>query len=57
MQGLEKCDERGGLRRSQVLAIRRHVAPSLDYLTDQLVLSQPDGDAVQSWASLPAQLA
>src|SRR5713226_5479775 len=54
MQGLEKCDERRGLCRTQVLPVRRHVAASLDHLADELVLREPHGDAIQSWASLAA---
>src|SRR5260370_37286462 len=56
MQGLEKCDERRGLCRTQVLPVRRHVAASLDHLADELVLREPRGDAIQRRASLPAQL-
>src|SRR4029077_13524623 len=56
MQGFEKCDERRGLCRTQVLPVRRHVAASLDHLADELVLCKPQSNAVQSWASLPAQL-
>src|SRR5713226_3803461 len=56
MQGLEKCDERRGLCRTQVLPVRRHVAASLDHLADELVLREPHGDAIQRRASLPAQL-
>src|SRR5216683_2876563 len=56
MQGLEKCDERCGLCRTQILPIRRHVAASLDHLANELVLCQPHGDAIQRRASLPAHL-
>src|SRR5258706_4168717 len=56
MQSLEKCDERRGLCRTQVLPVRRHVAASLDHLADELVLREPHGDAIQRRASLPAQL-
>src|SRR5713101_7097677 len=56
MQGLEKCDERSGLCRTQVLPIRRHVATSLDHLADELVLREPHRHTIQRWASLPAQL-
>src|SRR5258708_1615568 len=56
MQGLEKCDERRGLCRTQVLPVRRHVAASLDHLADELVLCEPHGDAIQRRASLTAQL-
>src|SRR5713101_2583532 len=56
MQGFEKCDERRGLCRIQVLSVCRHVAASLDHLADELVLREPHGDAIQRRASLPAQL-
>ena len=38
MQRSEKCDQRGRFRRTQILAIRRHVAAALDHLADELVL-------------------
>src|SRR5260370_38941867 len=56
MQGLEKCDERRGLCRTQVLPVRRHVAVALVRLADELVLREPHGDRIQRRASLPAQL-
>src|SRR4029077_18526586 len=56
MQGLEKCDERRGLCRTQVLPVRRHVAASLDHLADELVLCKPNGNAIQSRTSLPSYL-
>src|SRR5882672_5946435 len=56
MQGFEKCHERRGLCRTQVLPVRRHVAASLNHLSDELVLREPHGDAIQRRASLPAQL-
>src|SRR5258708_27122867 len=56
MQRFEECDERGGLRGTQILPICRHVAASLDHLADELVLRQSHRNAVQSWASLSAIL-
>ena len=55
MQGLEKCDKRRGLRRTQVLSVRRHVAASLDHLADELILREPHGDAVERRTPLPAE--
>src|ERR1700756_894 len=54
MQGLEKCHERSGLRRTQVLSVRWHVTAALNHLADELILREPHGDAVQHRASLPA---
>src|SRR5689334_12082778 len=56
MQGLKKCDERGGLRWTQILSVGWHVAAALNHLADQLVLCQPYGHAVETGASLPALL-
>src|SRR5580704_5726276 len=55
MQGLEKCDKRRGLSRTQVLPVRRHVAASLDHLADELVLREPHGDAVERRTPLSAE--
>ena len=52
MQGFEKCDERGGLRRAQILAVRRHVATALNHLADELVLRQPQRDTVECRTAL-----
>src|SRR5438270_2120866 len=56
MQDFEKCDERGGLRRAQILAVRRHVATALDHLADELVLRQPHRNIVECRTALPAAL-
>src|SRR5262245_47827526 len=53
MQRLEKCDECGGFRRTQVFSISRHVAASLNYLPDELVVREPHSDGVQGGASVP----
>ena len=53
MQGFEKCDECSGLRRTQVLPIRRHVAAALDHLADELVLREPHGNTVQAGPRCP----
>src|ERR1700741_3672430 len=57
MQGFKKCDQSGSLGRSQILSVCRHVAASLDYLSNQLILGKPHGDAVESRTSLPALVA
>src|SRR5215470_9609386 len=54
MQCFEKCDERGCLRGAQILAVRWHIAASLDHLPDELVLREPRSNTVESGASLPA---
>src|SRR5262245_20728157 len=53
MQRLEKCDECGGFRRTQVFSISRHVAASLNYLPDELVVREPYGDGVHGGPSGP----
>src|ERR1700751_5921298 len=57
MQGFKKCDQRGSLGRSQILSVRWHVAASLDYLTNQLILGKSHGNTVKSRTSLPALVA
>src|ERR1700693_1784526 len=57
MQRLQKCDERACLRRAQVLSVRRHISATLDHLANQLVLSQPYGNTVESRTSLPTLVA
>src|SRR5690349_6656186 len=57
MQGLEKRHERCRLRRHQVLAVRRHVAASLNHLADELILRQPHSHAIQSRTAFAAILA
>src|ERR1700693_6419569 len=56
MQSLQKRNQGRGLRRAQILSVRRHVAASLDYLPNQLVLRQSHRDTVQSRTSLPTAL-
>src|ERR1700730_10917008 len=56
MQSFQKCDQGRRLRRTQILAVRWHVPATLDYLSNQLVLSQSPRDTVQSRPSLPATL-
>src|SRR5882762_1242621 len=52
MQRLEERDQRGGLRRAEVLSVGRHVAAALDYLADQLVLCERDGDSIEGRPAL-----
>ena len=47
MQCFEKRHQSGGLRGTQVLSIRGHIAAALDDLADQLILREPDGDGVE----------
>jgi hypothetical protein len=56
MQGFEKRHESGGLRRAEILAVRRHVAAALDYLADKLVLRQAYRNAIECRTALPATL-
>src|SRR5581483_278558 len=49
--------ERCSLRWRQVLAVRRHVAASLNHLPDELVLRQPHSHRVQSRTAFSAILA
>ena len=57
MQGLEKRDQRRGFRWTQVLAVGRHVAASLNHLADELVLREPNRDTVKRRPSLAARVA
>src|SRR5262245_39177409 len=54
MQRPEKRDEGRGLRRTEVLAVRRHVAPPLKHLLNELVLREAHRDAVETRAALAA---
>src|ERR1700752_2045930 len=54
MQCFQECDQRSGLRRTQILPIGRHIAAALDHLPYELVLGEPHRNAVQSGPSLPA---
>jgi len=52
MKSLKKCNQRGCLRRTQVLPISGHVTATLNHLTDQLILRKAYSDTVKRWASL-----
>ena len=54
MQCFKKCDERGYLRRVQIVAVCGHVAAPLDHLADELVQREPYSNTVESRTSLPA---
>src|ERR1700690_636572 len=57
MEGLKESDQRGRLRRTQVVSVGRHIASALDYLPDELVLREPHCDAIQGWPPLSARIA
>src|ERR1700730_9586126 len=52
VQRLEESNERRSLCWTQVVPIGRHVAASLNDLTDELVLRETDRNAIQRWPSL-----
>src|SRR5215469_13652100 len=54
MQSFEKCDKRGGLCWTQILTVRRHVATTLNHLPNELILREPNSNAVESGAPLSA---
>src|SRR5277367_2260213 len=56
MKSHEKRNQRRGFRRTQVFSVGRHVAAALDDLSNQLILCEPHGDAVERRASLAAQI-
>jgi hypothetical protein len=56
MQGFKKCDQSGSFGRSQIFSVRWHVSAALDYLSNQLILGKPHGDAVKRRPSLAAQV-
>src|ERR1700691_5206132 len=54
MQRLKKRDQRRGFRRTQILAVRGHIAAALDHLPNQLILRQTSGHGIQSRSALSA---
>src|SRR5215475_7720842 len=56
MQSLEKRNQGGRLRRTQIFSIGRHVSASLNHLADELVLREPHCDRVKRGPSLAAQI-
>src|SRR6516225_9215107 len=57
MQRFKKCDQSSSLGRSQILSVGWHVAASLDYLANQLILRLAHCDTVKRRPSLAAQVA
>src|SRR3984885_6778281 len=57
VQGLEESYERRSLCRTQAVPIGRHVAAALNHLPNELVLRQPNGNAVQGWSPLSTRVA
>src|SRR5271155_1352342 len=57
VQGLKERYERGGLCRTQVVPVGRHVSAALDHLPDELVPGKPHGNAIQRWPPLSARVA
>src|SRR5262249_10196499 len=53
-QGPHERDQRSDLRRAEILAICRHIAPALDYLADQLAIGQSRRNVVERRAALTA---
>ena len=56
MQRLEKRDECSCLGRPQVLSVGRHVAATLDYLSDQLIVGEPESDLIQFRSAFPSSI-
>src|SRR5262245_64365654 len=54
MQGPHERDQSRDLRRAEVPAIGRHIAPALDHLPDQLVSGQARRHVVERRAALAA---
>src|SRR5215468_9701024 len=57
MQGLHERHQCGDLRRTEILAIGRHIAAALDHLPDQLVAGQARRHIVERRAALAAAAA
>src|SRR5580704_2030351 len=57
MQRLEERDESRRFRGAQILAVGRHVAATLDHLSNQLILRQAYSHGVQSRTALSALVA
>ena len=56
MQSFKKRNQGSRLRRTQILSVSGHVAASLDHLSNQLILREPYGNAVERGSSLPAKV-
>ena len=47
MEGFKEGNECSCFRRAEIFAVGRHVAAALDHLTNDLVMSEAHGDAVE----------
>jgi hypothetical protein len=56
MKSLQEGDQSRCLRRTQVLAIRGHVAAALYDLANELIFSEPGRNGVQSWSPLASSV-
>src|SRR5271156_640258 len=56
VQGLKESYERRRLCRTQIVAIRGHVAAALNHLPNELVLRQSHGNAVKGWPSFSTRV-
>ena len=55
MQRFEELDECSRFGRTQVFSVGGHVTAALDYLADELILRELDGDSIQLWSALSAR--
>src|ERR1700722_6534683 len=55
MQRTEKGDQRGGFRGTEIFSVRGHISSTLNYLTDELVLSETHGDRIEGGTALSAK--
>jgi hypothetical protein len=56
MQTFQKRDQCSRFRRTQILSVGRHVATTLDYLPNQLVLRESHRDTVERRPPLATQI-
>ena len=54
MQSAHEGRQRGDFRRTQVLAVSRHVAAALNHLAHQLIPGQACGDTIEHWSAQPS---
>src|SRR5207244_2001690 len=52
MQCFEEPHERISFCGTQILSIRRHIAPALDHLSDQLIMCESDSDCIECRSTL-----
>src|SRR6476659_2411467 len=57
MQRPQKRDQRRRFCRTQVFSVSRHVAAALNHLSNELVLREAHGDAIETRAALAATVA